>query len=87
MVPEIIKNEGYIGFPVDIWWSGIALYIILTVNVPFIKTKLNDLQYEILNTPLKNNKYLSLEANNLLQVILCSDPNKRFYVDDINHPK
>ena len=50
-----------------------------------MKQKLNDLQYEILNTHLKNNNYLSFEPNNLLQGILCKDPNKRFSVDDI-HP-
>ena len=87
MAPEIIKNERYIGFPIDIWSSGTALYIMLTGNVPFNKTKLNDLQYEILNTHLKNNNYLSLKPNNLIQGILCKDPNKRFSVDDIlNHP-
>ena len=52
-----------------------------------MKQKLNDLQYEILNTHLKNNNYLSLKPNNLIQGILCKDPNKRFSVDDIlNHP-
>ena len=87
MAPEIIKNEGYTGFPVDIWSSGIALYIMLSGNVPFNRGKLNDLQYEILNTPLKYINNISFEANNLLQCILCKDPNKRFNADDIlNHP-
>ena len=87
MAPEIIKNNGYIGFPVDIWSSGIALYIMLSGNVPFNRGKLNDLQYEILNCPLKNINDVSFEANDLLKGILNKDPNKRFTPDDIlNHP-
>jgi serine/threonine protein kinase len=87
IAPEIIKNEGYIDFLVDIWSSDIALYILLTGNFPFNQPKLNDLQYEILNTLFKKNNSFSLEANNLLQGILCKDPNKRLSVDDIlNHP-
>ena len=53
IAPEIIKNEGYIDFLVDIWSSDIALYILLTGNFPFNQPKLNDLQYEILNTLFK----------------------------------
>jgi len=43
MAPEIIlssKKKGYRGFPVDIWSSGIALYIMLSGTLPFnIKNK------------------------------------------------
>ena len=63
--PEIIKNN--IWFPVDIWSSGIALYIMLSGNVPFNRGKLNDLQYEILNCPLKNINDVSFEANDILK--------------------
>ena len=87
MAPEIIKGEGYFGFPVDIWSSGIALYIMLSGNIPFNKSKVHDLQYNILNTPLNPIKNCSDEANDLLKGLLDKNPFKRLTHDDIlNHP-
>ena len=46
MAPEIIlanENNGYKGFPVDIWSSGITLYIMLSGSLPFnLKNKNNN---------------------------------------------
>ena len=87
MAPEIIKGEGYFGFPVDIWSSGIALYIMLSGNIPFNKSKVHDLQYNILNTPLNPIKSCSDEANDLLKGLLDKNPFTRLTHDDIlNHP-
>ena len=105
MAPEIVlssKKNGYRGFPVDIWASGITLYIMLTGNLPFnlnnksndelslkeIKKKDNtDLQLQIINFNPKKIKHISEEAYNLLCGLLNKNPEKRLTCDEIlNHP-
>ena len=87
MAPEIIKGEGYHGFPVDIWSAGVALYIMLSGTLPFNKDKEHSLEYAILNNSIKEIKDISEDANNLLKNILEKDPNKRFTANQIlEHP-
>ena len=87
MAPEIIKGEGYHGFPVDIWSAGVALYIMLSGNLPFNKDKEHNLEYSILNNNIKEISDISEDANNLLKNILEKDPNKRFTCNQIlEHP-
>ena len=87
MAPEIIKGDGYEGFPVDVWSSGIALYIMLSGNIPFNRDKNHDLQSAILKLPYKKINDISDSANDLLEHILEKDPNKRYTPDDIlEHP-
>ena len=87
MAPKIIRGEGYLGFPVDIWSAGIALYIMLSGNLPFNKDKDHDLEYAILNKNIKEISDAGEEENNLLKNILKKDPNKRFTANQIlEHP-
>ena len=87
MAPEIIKNIGYKGFPVDIWSSGVALYIMLTGNIPFNRGKIHDLQYNIVNKDINPIEGVSNEAKNLIEGLLNKDPNKRLTAEEIlNHP-
>ena len=87
MAPEIIKGEGYHGFPVDIWSAGVALYIMLSGSLPFNKDKDHDLEFSILNNNIKEISDISEDANNLLKNILEKDPNKRFTANQIlEHP-
>ena len=63
MAPEIIlsnENDGYKGFPVDIWSSGITLYIMLSGTLPFnLKSKNNKKENISLNGNKRyNNTYL-----------------------------
>ena len=87
MAPEIIKGDGYEGFPVDVWSSGVALYIMLSGNIPFNRDKTHDLQSAIMNLPYKKIDDISDNANDLLQNILEKNPNKRLTPDEIlEHP-
>lgn len=43
IAPEIIREIGYKGFPVDIWSAGICLFAILYGNVPFKANQLSEL--------------------------------------------
>ena len=58
MAPEIIlanEGNGYKGFPVDIWSSGITLYIMLSGSLPFSLKKKNNKKENISLNSMKNN--------------------------------
>jgi serine/threonine protein kinase len=102
MAPEILlssKTQGYEGFPVDIWSSGISLYIMLSGTLPFnfknnesssLDEESNnnlELQYSIINKEPKHIEKLSNEARDLLKGLLNKNPNKRLTIDQIlEHP-
>ena len=103
MAPEIIlssKTQGYRGFPVDVWSSGISLYIMLSGTLPF-NFKNNEsssfeeesdntdieLQYSIVYNEPKYIEKISNEARDLLKGLLNKNPNKRLTIDQIlEHP-
>ena len=103
MAPEILlssKTKGYEGFPVDIWSSGISLYIMLSGTLPF-NLKNNEssdmseesnnnnieLQYSIINKEPKKIEKISDEARDLLKGLLNKNPRKRLTIEQIlNHP-
>ena len=58
MAPEIIlanEENGYKGFPVDIWSSGLTLYIMLSGSLPFSLKKKNNKKENISLNSVKNN--------------------------------
>ena len=93
MAPEIFykSNFGYKGFPVDAWASGIALYIMLSGELPFKADKSvkkdSELEYAIINTTPKEIENISKEAKDLIKGLLCKNPNKRLTCEEVlNHP-
>ena len=102
MAPEILlssKTKGYEGFPVDIWSSGISLYIMLSGTLPFnLKNNASsdmseesnnniELQYSIINKEPKKIEKISDEARDLLKGLLNKNPRKRLTIEQIlNHP-
>jgi serine/threonine protein kinase len=102
IAPEILlstKETGYKGFPVDIWSSGIALYILLSGTLPFSfkngssisieeSEKNNhhnteELQFAIVNSEPKYIENVSEEARDLLRGLLNKNPDKRLTCNEI----
>ena len=83
IAPEILlsnENQGYIGPPVDIWSAGIALYIMLSGNIPF---SITDISNGLKKQKENGQKSKDPKTNNfLLQYsILTKEPEK---IEDIS---
>ena len=86
IAPEILLNQGYEGYGVDIWSSGVVLYAMLSGTVPFKATNMTDLHRLILGGTYAPIKEISPEALNLLTGILDVNPKRRLTVEQIlNH--
>ena len=87
IAPEVVSGEGYSGFPVDIWSSGVVLYSLLMGSIPFKAQNLNELQGLIMSGNYKQIEGISKNASDLLCKLLEINPNKRINVDEaLNHP-
>jgi serine/threonine protein kinase len=62
IAPEILlsnESQGYLGPPIDIWSAGIALYIMLSGNIPFNITEIsNGIHDEVKSKDIKKNNIL-----------------------------
>ncbi|MCQ2815690.1 MAG: protein kinase [archaeon] len=87
IAPEIIKNNGYLGPPVDLWSAGVVLYAMLSGKVPFKAHNLEQLNELILKGNYKPIKDISQEASDLIKGLLEINPKKRFTIYDVlKHP-
>lgn len=87
IAPEIVRNEGYEGPPVDLWSSGVVLYAMLSGTFPFKATNIKELNRIIQQGHCRTIDKISPEAKSLLSGLLESDPKKRFTIEKVlNHP-
>jgi len=83
IAPEILKDEGYVGFASDIWSAGTVLYTILYGAVPFRASSMNELHNLILKRKCKFKSNISEAARDLLFKMLELDPKKRYSIQQI----
>jgi NUAK family SNF1-like kinase len=66
IAPEIVRELGYKGYPVDMWSSGVCLYAMLYGNVPFKANQMGDLNKMILDSQIEYKDTVSEEARDLM---------------------
>lgn len=87
MAPEIIRKQGYDGFPVDVWSFGVVLYAMLYGRFPFRAKNHEELYRLILmgqfSFPESRQGAVSVASLNLLKHMICLDPRQRITVKGI----
>lgn len=85
LAPEIIKDEGYKGFGVDIWSLGVLLFCLLTGHMPFKASTIEELHKKILEGKYEfpENPKLTPEAMDLVSNMLVLDPGHRFTIGEV----
>ena len=87
IAPEIFENNGYTGFQCDIWSAGVTLYYILGGIQPFRANSIKDLEKKVIAGDFEPIEDVSEDANNLIKLMLKTDPKKRINEEKIlNHP-
>ncbi|KAJ7201399.1 snf 1 [Mycena pura] len=85
--PEVIKGLKYSGPEIDVWSSGIILYVLLCGKLPFEDEVIGTLFDKIAHVRYEAPTHLSLPAQNLIKSMLVADPTKRITVPQImQHP-
>ncbi|OMJ89914.1 hypothetical protein SteCoe_7802 [Stentor coeruleus] len=87
LAPEIIIDQGYEPFYVDIWSMGVLLYAMLSASVPFKAKNLPDLHKLILKGKYEVPEYFSPDAVDIISKMLNPIPHLRISLDDMKtHP-
>ncbi|KAJ9442673.1 CBL-interacting serine/threonine-protein kinase 23 [Diplonema papillatum] len=87
MAPEVLKEQGYDGKKADIWSAGVILYAMLAGYLPFDHPNFSVLCEQIEKGEYHTSRKFSDNAANLIQRMLCVDPDKRISLDEIiQHP-
>ncbi|XP_021865102.2 serine/threonine-protein kinase GRIK1 isoform X2 [Spinacia oleracea] len=85
--PECCLGLTYHGKAADTWAVGITLYCMITGKFPFIGETLQDTYDKIVNDPIDLPDNLDSQLRNLVEGLLCKDPDQRLTLDMVaEHP-
>ena len=77
MAPELIKNQPYSGFAIDIWSLGVILFTMLYGEMPFDEDDDLKTKYKIINEEPLYRDSIPQDAIELLRKMLSKDPRAR----------
>lgn len=83
IAPEIISDQGYSGFSVDIWSLGVLLYAMLWGTVPFKASNMKDLHNLIMKGSFSFPWELSSDVKDLIKNMLKLKPEERYSIPEI----
>lgn len=85
IAPEVILEEGYADFKVDVWSLGVLSFIALTGEIPFDGNSIEELRYNILRQDFAfpNDVFLTERMRVLLSNMLEKEPIKRFSIGEV----
>ena len=84
--PEMVKGNAYTQ-AADVWSSGILLYAICAGHLPYDDDNLQRLLQKIVYTEVFYPSFMSPPLVDLLQKMICKDPDQRITLDKIKaHP-
>ena len=85
--PEMIAGKKYKGLNADIWSSGIILFALICGYLPFDDNDTQALYKKIMRGEYTIPAFVSNGATDLIKRILCTDPERRFTIEQIkSHP-
>ncbi|KAE9407418.1 Pkinase-domain-containing protein [Gymnopus androsaceus JB14] len=85
--PEVITGARYAGPEIDVWSSGVILYVMLCGRLPFEDDNVHVLFRKITDGGYSTPSFLSPEARSLIKAMLNTDPVKRITIPEIiEHP-
>lgn len=87
IAPEILLDNGYTGYGIDIWSAGVVLYAMLYGTVPFKAHNMKELHRSIILAKYSLKEGISEMAMDLIKKILEPNPSQRLSIKQIlAHP-
>lgn len=83
IAPEIISDQGYSGFSVDVWSLGVLLYAMLCGTVPFKANNMKDLHKLIMKGEFDFPVKVSEDAQDLIRNMLQLKSENRYSMPEV----